>query len=104
MDVAIFCLALMGLDYPSFLIEATRVLKQGGYLWIAEVRSRFAEKQQEDSGRFVGAVESLGYQLLSENASNKMFAVFEFKRVKKAHERAQKHKQHFLASSEALPL
>ena len=37
MDVAVFCLALMGTDYPSFLWEAARVLKPGGIIWIAEV-------------------------------------------------------------------
>ncbi len=47
-DVAVFCLALMGTDYGSFLEEAFRVLKPGGWLWIAEVRSRFADKQGRD--------------------------------------------------------
>jgi ubiquinone/menaquinone biosynthesis C-methylase UbiE len=37
LDVAVFCLALMGTDYPSFLEEASRVLKLQGILWIAEV-------------------------------------------------------------------
>lgn len=36
-DVAVFCLALMGTDYPAFLAEAHRVLKPSGRLWIAEV-------------------------------------------------------------------
>lgn len=36
-DIAIFCLALMGTDYPTFLEEAHRVLKPHGLLWIAEV-------------------------------------------------------------------
>ena len=36
-DVAVFCLALMGTDYPSFLLEAARVLKPHGIIWIAEV-------------------------------------------------------------------
>ena len=42
MDMAVFCLALMGTDYPAFLEEARRVLKPSGMLWIAEVRSRFS--------------------------------------------------------------
>jgi ribosomal RNA-processing protein 8 len=36
-DAAVFSLALMGLDYGAFLVEAARVLKQNGWLWIAEV-------------------------------------------------------------------
>ena len=40
-DVAIFCLALMGTDYPSFLEEAHRVLAKKGLLWIAEVPDGF---------------------------------------------------------------
>jgi hypothetical protein len=31
-------LALMGTDYGAFLVEASRVLKPGGWLWVAEVR------------------------------------------------------------------
>lgn len=50
-DVAVFCLALMGTDYGSFLEEAARVLRAGGWLWIAEVRSRFADDQGRDDLR-----------------------------------------------------
>ena len=41
-DAAVFCLALMSTDYPEALSEAARVLRPGGTLWVAEVRSRFA--------------------------------------------------------------
>ncbi|KAL0030942.1 hypothetical protein WJX79_003108 [Trebouxia sp. C0005] len=37
-DAAVFCLALMGTDYGSFLTEACRVLRMGGLLWIAELK------------------------------------------------------------------
>jgi ribosomal RNA-processing protein 8 len=37
-DVAVFSLALMGIDYGKFLAEAARVLRHKGWLWIAEVR------------------------------------------------------------------
>eukprot|EP00879_Flechtneria_rotunda_P027028 GHRR01028887.1.p1 GENE.GHRR01028887.1~~GHRR01028887.1.p1 ORF type:complete len:109 (+),score=21.67 GHRR01028887.1:146-472(+) len=36
-DAAVFSLALMGTDYGAFLLEAARVLKQNGWLWVAEV-------------------------------------------------------------------
>lgn len=36
-DAAVFSLALMGTDYGEFLLDAARVLKEGGWLWIAEV-------------------------------------------------------------------
>jgi SAM-dependent methyltransferase len=39
-DCVVFCLALMGTDYPSFLAEAARICKPGGTLHVAEVRSR----------------------------------------------------------------
>ena len=42
-EAAVFCLALMSTDYPEALREAARVLRPGGTLWVAEVRSRFAK-------------------------------------------------------------
>lgn len=40
-DVAIFCLALMGTNWVSFIEEAFRILRWKGELWIAEIKSRF---------------------------------------------------------------
>lgn len=39
-NVAVFCLSLMGTDWPFFLAEAFRLLKSGGTLVIAEVYTR----------------------------------------------------------------
>lgn len=40
-DIAIFCLALMGTNWIDFIEEAFRVLRWKGELWIAEIKSRF---------------------------------------------------------------
>ncbi|KAJ3317542.1 25S rRNA (adenine645-N1)-methyltransferase [Blyttiomyces sp. JEL0837] len=75
-DVCVFCLALMGVNFLEFLAEANRITKKGGLLKIAEVVSRFP-----DVNKFIKAVEGLGYKFLSKDASNKMFILFEFKKV-----------------------
>ncbi|TID20508.1 rRNA processing protein Rrp8 [Venturia nashicola] len=40
-NVAIFCLALMGTNWVDFIDEAWRILHWKGELWIAEIKSRF---------------------------------------------------------------
>ncbi|KAK9770323.1 putative Ribosomal RNA-processing protein 8 [Seiridium cardinale] len=40
-NVVIFCLALMGTNWPAFIDEAYRILHWKGELWIAEIKSRF---------------------------------------------------------------
>ncbi|KHN98151.1 Methyltransferase-related protein [Metarhizium album ARSEF 1941] len=40
-NVAIFCLALMGTNWLDFVDEAYRILHWKGELWIAEIKSRF---------------------------------------------------------------
>jgi SAM-dependent methyltransferase len=47
LDVAIFSLSLMGINYPDYLKEAYRVLKFGGLLKIAEPINRWFEKKPE---------------------------------------------------------
>ncbi|NXA43661.1 RRP8 protein, partial [Eudromia elegans] len=59
-DVAIFCLALMGTNLQEILEEANRVLKQGGTLLLAEVASRFA-----DLRAFLSALARLGFRCVS---------------------------------------
>ncbi len=87
MDVAVFCLALMGTDYPSFLQEAHRVLRPGGLLWIAEVSSRFqadpavsasaSHKPSHAGHDFVKALQSSGFKLRTSDNSNKLFVIWE---------------------------
>ncbi|KAJ2907398.1 hypothetical protein MKZ38_003255 [Zalerion maritima] len=40
-DIAVFCLALMGTNWLDFVEESWRVLRRGGELWVAEIKSRF---------------------------------------------------------------
>ena len=40
-DIAIFCLALMGTNWIDFVEEAWRLLHWKGELWVAEIKSRF---------------------------------------------------------------
>jgi ribosomal RNA-processing protein 8 len=56
-DVAVFCLSLMGSNYPDFLREGARVLRPGGRLLIAEIRSRFVEARE--AGAAAGAAQQL---------------------------------------------
>jgi len=78
-DCAVFSLSLMGTDYGSFLEEAHRVLKPGGLLWIAEVRSRFDGKNGAASvSSFISALSKLGFKLKREpDERNTMFFTVE---------------------------
>lgn len=58
-DIAVFCLSLMGTDYPQFLAEARRILTPGGTVLIAEVASRF---EKHDPTSFIHGVHALGFR------------------------------------------
>lgn len=78
-DVVVFCLSLMGTDYPNFLMEAHRVLKSRGWLLVAEVTSRFdPENGGADPDDFIQALSTLGFALVSKDFSNQMFLIFQF--------------------------
>ncbi|KXS14274.1 hypothetical protein M427DRAFT_99762, partial [Gonapodya prolifera JEL478] len=65
-DVAVFCLSLMGANYIDFVKEATRLLKTGGTLKIAEVISRFSNAANNPVTKD------------PQDTSNKMFVLFYF--------------------------
>ncbi|CAA0820159.1 Ribosomal RNA-processing protein 8 [Striga hermonthica] len=82
-DVAVFCLSLMGTNFPSYIHEANRVLKNRGWLLIAEVKSRFDPSTGgADPYKFIKAISQLGFASVSEDFSNKMFILFYFKKKK----------------------
>lgn len=73
----------MGTDYGNFLKEAFRVLRPGGVLWIAEVRSRFVQGSGgiDVFAPFVEALKQQGLTVTQHDSSNKMFVVFKAKKV-----------------------
>lgn len=75
-DVAVFCLSLMGTNIRDFLEEANRVLKPEGLLKVAEVSSRF-----EDVRTFLGAVAKLGFKVISKDLTNSHFFLFDFEKT-----------------------
>ncbi|SCU90488.1 LADA_0F04434g1_1 [Lachancea dasiensis] len=73
--VVVFCLALMGTNFLDFIKEAYRLLAPRGELWIAEIKSRFADRQGDE---FVNAIKLLGFFHKKTDDTNKMFTRFEF--------------------------
>ncbi|KAK4282328.1 hypothetical protein QN277_013720 [Acacia crassicarpa] len=87
-DVSVFCLSLMGTNYSSYLEEAYRVLKPGGWLLIAEVKSRFDPNTGgAEPENFSAAICELGFQSVKQDFSNKVFILFYFKKKDKQNSR-----------------
>ncbi|XP_037630409.1 ribosomal RNA-processing protein 8 [Sebastes umbrosus] len=84
-DIAVFCLSLMGTNLADFLVEANRVLKRGGVLKIAEVASRF-----ENVRNFSTALASLGFKMVSKDTENTHFYSFELLKTGEAPENIKK--------------
>ena len=115
LDVAVFCLSLMGTDYHKFVLEAHRVLKPGGILIVAEVKSRFAGAGSEEPSsssssnaqiskrdqmkrgikQFLKSMTKLGFNTKKQDVSNQMFALFHFakseERAPELHEASRAH-------------
>ncbi|XP_030600689.1 ribosomal RNA-processing protein 8 [Archocentrus centrarchus] len=84
-DIAVFCLSLMGTNLADFLAEANRVLKMEGVLKIAEVTSRF-----DNVRSFITALSTLGFKMVLKDTENSHFYSFEFVKMKKAPENVKK--------------
>ena len=83
----------MGTNLYEFIAEANRILKIGGFLKIAEVRSRFGNKEKSGVAKFIKGVASVGFYfnkkseinkiaLDPENNPNSHFLFLEFKKIK----------------------
>ena len=75
-DIAVFCLSLMGTNIGDFLREAYRILKTKGILKIAEVRSRF-EGEADGMKKFLRVLKRAGFNITEKPSSNKMFFILE---------------------------
>jgi ribosomal RNA-processing protein 8 len=83
-NVVVFCLSLMGSDYKDFIKEAERILKPGGWLLIAEVNSRFENK--EGIAKFYDGVETMGFQKVNRDDLSEMFVLMYFRKISKGSE------------------
>ena len=78
-DAAVFCLSLMGTNYIDFLLEANRVLKSGGELFVAEVRSRFADQTYS---AFLQTLLQVGFESVGKPEEvSTMFVLFRLKKT-----------------------
>ena len=69
LDVVVFSLSLMGLNYVDYLKEAHRTLKFGGFLKIAEPISRWTEKKEE----LLSQITETGFVLVGKIEENNQF-------------------------------
>jgi ribosomal RNA-processing protein 8 len=58
-DVAIFCLALMGTNWLDFIDEAYRILRWRGELWVSEIKSRFGRVDGKKNAVPINSIGSL---------------------------------------------
>jgi len=79
-DVVVFCLALMGTNTRDFLFEATRVLKVGGTMKIAELESRF-KGESCSIDKFIESVEKFGFKTSWKDLQKEFFYFLDFKKV-----------------------
>ncbi|KAJ0397356.1 hypothetical protein P43SY_008175 [Pythium insidiosum] len=77
-DIAVYCLALMGTSIREYIVEVHRVLKPQGVLKVAEVKSRFETETVGGIAGFVAIMKRMGFDLRHKDEQNKMFALFEF--------------------------
>ena len=63
LDVAVFSLSLMGLNYQDYLREAYRLVRYGGWLKIAEPATRWKEHNLQE---LLSAIASSGFAIVGQ--------------------------------------
>jgi len=79
-DVAVFCLALMGTNVRDFVFEASRVLRVAGSLKIAELESRF-QGDGCNLDNFISDVEKFGFKNTKKDLKKDFFYFLDFEKV-----------------------
>ncbi|XP_054740193.1 ribosomal RNA-processing protein 8 [Anastrepha obliqua] len=74
-DIAVYCLSLMGTNLKDYLLEANRVLRPNGHVIIAEIRSRF-----DDVREFIRGLQACGFELVKKDVNETLFYFFQFQK------------------------
>lgn len=74
-DVAVFCLSLMGTNFSEFIAEANRVLKLKGLLYVAEIESRIQSETE-----FVKVFSQTGFNFVKSKSIHNYFKIFVFRK------------------------
>lgn len=77
LDLAIFCLSLMGKNFTDYIREAHRCLRLDGYLHIWEPTSYF-----DDLGKFTAALGRLGFDVMAPETAGAFTRVYAVKTSK----------------------
>lgn len=79
-DLVVFCLSLMSTNLRDCLIEANRIMKKDGILFIAEVTSRFEDNKFKV---FISSLEQFGFKIKKQMVlePDDYFVLFKFKKV-----------------------
>ena len=84
-DIAIFCLSLMGNNFIDFIVEAKRILKQNGILIVCEITSRIVKVEN-----FVTIFKQLGFVLRKQRDIRNYFTLFVFRLSNKTKDKLDK--------------
>jgi hypothetical protein len=78
LDLAIFCLSLMGSNFTDYIREAHRCLHIDGHLHVWEAASYF-----DDVKKFAAALAKLGFDVTAPSIEGAFVRIYAFKNAKK---------------------
>ena len=66
LDVAVFCLSLMGENWPEYIVEAKRCLAKHGLLFIAETTKSLSEGNNGRLSSLLNLLKEQGFEIDSD--------------------------------------